>query len=204
MLCFDEFSVCKRPNTSYAWAEKNTRPQVKSQEGDRSRLNGLLAIDVLTGENYTKLAKQAKTEDLADYFYALILDLTLHNPHNKYRALTKISIVLDNNSTHKDKMKKLLKFKLVEFREENRLFGNKIQLPKIEFIHTSAYSPDYNLAEYGIRIIRQKYLHHLPHNEELDEIEARLEYLIQTEGILTKQGVRNTIKHILSLGAGRE
>ena len=203
MLCFDEFSVCKRPNTSYAWAIKNTRPQVKSTEGDRSRLNRLLTIDVLTGENHIKLIKQAKTEDLVDYFYELMLDLTLHNPHNKYKICTKISVVLDNNSTHKDKMKKLLKFRLAEFEEENRLQGSEIKLPKIEFIHTAAYSPDYNLAEYGIRIIRQKYLHHLPHNEGLDEIEARLEYLIQTEGILTKQGVKNVIRHILDLGMGR-
>lgn len=176
---------------------------MKSIEGDRNRLNGLLAIDVLTGEDYIKLTKQAKTEDLSDYFYELIIDLTLNNPHNQYQNLDKISFILDNNSTHKDKMKKLLDLKLAEFIEENRLFNNEIKIPEIEFIHTSSYSPDYNLAEYGIRIIRQKYLHHLPHNEALDEIEARLEYLIQTEGILTKQGVRNVVKHILGLGAGR-
>ena len=51
----------------------------------------------------------------------------------------KISIVLDNNPTHKLKMKKLLT-------EDIQLAGleNKIA---VKFIYTLAYSPDFNLAE---------------------------------------------------------
>ena len=31
----------------------------------------------------------------------------------------------------------------------------------IEFIHTPAYSPDFNLAEYEIHLLRLEHLHHL-------------------------------------------
>lgn len=29
---FDEFSICEKPSTSYAWAEKNTRPRLVTNE----------------------------------------------------------------------------------------------------------------------------------------------------------------------------
>jgi transposase len=32
ILQFDEFSVCEKPTSYYGWAEKNTRPQVKTNE----------------------------------------------------------------------------------------------------------------------------------------------------------------------------
>jgi transposase len=32
VLMFDEFSICEKPSSAYAWAEKNTRPTVKTDE----------------------------------------------------------------------------------------------------------------------------------------------------------------------------
>ncbi len=32
IVCFDEFSICEKPSSFYAWAEKNTRPKVKTNE----------------------------------------------------------------------------------------------------------------------------------------------------------------------------
>ena len=52
-MFFDEFAVYDRPSTYYAWAEKNSRPQVPSDERKRrNKLNGMLAVDVVTGEEY--------------------------------------------------------------------------------------------------------------------------------------------------------
>ena len=69
ILFFDEFSVCNRPSTYYGWAEKNTRPQVPSDESKkREKLNGLLAVDASSGEEFLRLVAIAKTEDLALYF----------------------------------------------------------------------------------------------------------------------------------------
>jgi hypothetical protein len=43
ILFFDEFTVSNRPNTYDGWAEKNTRPEVSSDESkNREKLNGLL------------------------------------------------------------------------------------------------------------------------------------------------------------------
>ena len=51
ILFFDEFSVYNRPSTYYGWVEKNTRPQVPSNESKkREKLNGLLAVDAVSGE----------------------------------------------------------------------------------------------------------------------------------------------------------
>lgn len=35
VLAFDEFSICEKPSSAYAWAEKNTRPKVKTDEKKR-------------------------------------------------------------------------------------------------------------------------------------------------------------------------
>ena len=95
ILFFDEFAVHNRPSTYYGWAEKNTRPQVPSDESKkREKLNGLLAVDAVSGEEFLRLVPTAKTEDLALYFGELCKDCI----HERIKHLT---IVLDNNSTHK-------------------------------------------------------------------------------------------------------
>jgi len=45
----------------------------------------------------------------------------------------------------------------------------------VEFIHTPAYSPDFNLAEYEIHLLRLEKLHHLLSNVTIAEIEKKLE-----------------------------
>ena len=45
----------------------------------------------------------------------------------------------------------------------------------VEFIHTPAYSPDFNLAEYEIHLLRLEKLHHLLSNITIAEIEKKLE-----------------------------
>ncbi|ABW25413.1 hypothetical protein AM1_0353 [Acaryochloris marina MBIC11017] len=64
-MFFDEFAVSERPRLFYGWAERNTRPQVKSNERARNKLNGLLCVDAHSGEEYFALSPQAKTEDIA-------------------------------------------------------------------------------------------------------------------------------------------
>ncbi len=58
----------------YAWAEKNSRPQIPSNERRRNKVNGLLAVDAITGEEYLRLKERAKTEDVSSYFAELCLD----------------------------------------------------------------------------------------------------------------------------------
>ena len=102
ILFFDEFSVCNRPSTYYGWAEKNTRPQVPSDESKkREKLNGLLAVDASSREEFLRLVPIAKIEDLALYFGELCKECI----QAKIKHLT---IILDNNSTHKDKLRRYL------------------------------------------------------------------------------------------------
>jgi len=55
---FDEFAVYDRPSLFYGWAERNTRP--KSDERKRNKLNGLLCVDALSGEEFFRLVLAQK------------------------------------------------------------------------------------------------------------------------------------------------
>jgi hypothetical protein len=94
---FDEFAVYDRPSLFYGWAERNTRPEVKSDERTRNKLNGLLCIDALSGEEFFRLSPGSKTEDISEYLAELCLD-------SVELGYTKLCIILDNNPTHKQKM----------------------------------------------------------------------------------------------------
>jgi len=81
---FDEFAVYDRPSLFYGWAERNTRPEVKSDERKRNKLNGLLCVDALSGEEFFRLSPGSKTEDVSEYPAELCLDCvelhqTLHH-----------------------------------------------------------------------------------------------------------------------------
>jgi len=56
----DEFAVYDRPSLFYGWAERNTRPEVKSDERKRNKLNGLLCVDALSGEEFFRLSPGSK------------------------------------------------------------------------------------------------------------------------------------------------
>lgn len=89
------------------WAERNTRPEVKSNERKRNKLNGLLCVDALSGEEFFRLSPQAKTEDVSEYLAELCLD-------SVELGLTQLCIILDNNPTHKQKMQSQLAIHLTQ------------------------------------------------------------------------------------------
>lgn len=73
-MFFDEFAVYDRPSLFYGWAERNTRPEVKSSERKRNKLNGLLCVDAVSGEEFFRLSPGSKTEDVSEYLAELCLD----------------------------------------------------------------------------------------------------------------------------------
>jgi len=86
----------------YAWAEKNSKPEVPSNEKrKRNKVNGMISVDAVSGEIYLQLKPKSKSEDVAEYLSDLCKDAYKDN-------IEKLIIGLDNNSTHKEKMKKLL------------------------------------------------------------------------------------------------
>ena len=64
----------------------------------RERTNGLLAVEVFSAECYFQAKPKAKSVDIADFMAALAK--TLHT-----QGYSSADIFLDNNPTHKNKMK---------------------------------------------------------------------------------------------------
>lgn len=169
----------------YGWAEKNTRPKIKSNEKrKRHKVNGLISVDALTGEEYLQLKANSKSEDIASYFGNLCDDLSSQS----YR---KVTIILDNNSTHKDKMKSQLNTLMSALEIKDKI--------EVEFIHTPPYSPNFNLAEYIIHLLRLKLLHHLPLNVTIEQIEQKLSDYFLSHQLQTPKQIKNTIRHICDL-----
>jgi transposase len=181
---FDEFALYDRPSLFYAWAEKNSRPQVPSNERRRNKVNGLMSVDAVTGEEYLKLTERAKTEDVSSYFSELCRDCV-------QQGFRKLSVILDNNTTHKRKMRNLLDAQLIEL-------GIKEEL-EIEFIYTPPYSPNLNLVEYLIHQLRLQLLHHQPVGMTIELVREKLEKYLQLHQLQTPQKIQNTIAHICSL-----
>ena len=141
----------------------------------------MLSVDAVTGEIYLQLETHSKTENVSQYLRDLCEDTFKDN-------IEKLVIVLDNNSTHKEKMKKQL-------REPLQTVGIADKIV-IEFIHTPAYSPDFNLAEYEIHLLRLEKLHHLPSNITIAEIEEKLE---RVKILMNPEQIFRTLEHIFAL-----
>lgn len=185
IVFFDEFAVYDRPSIFYGWAEKNTRPEIPSNEkGRRNKLNGMIAVDVFTGKEYLKLKEKSKTEDVSDYFSQLCQDSVTE-------GFEKLTIILDNNSTHKNKMKSQLQEHLLKLKISDKILVN--------FIHTPTYSPNFNLVEYIIHLLRLKLLHHLPLGVNIQQVKEKLENYFTIYQLQTPEQIQNIIRHICTL-----
>lgn len=137
-----------------------------------------------TGEEYLRLTSRAKTEDISSYFVEFCQNCV-------QQGIKKISVILDNNSTHKKKMKNLLETQLTDL-------GIKRDI-EVEFIYTPPYSPNFNLVEYLIHQLRLQLLHHQPVGITIELIREKLEQYLQVNQLQTPQQIQNTIAHICSL-----
>ncbi len=185
-LFFDEFSVTNRPSTFYGWARKNTRVNVPSNESaKRERINGFLAVDANTGKEYLTFSESSKTDAVGDFFHNLAQQVHAE-------GFAGMSITLDNNSTHKDKMRYYLWLKLRS--------TPGLENFRVRFNNTPPYSPDFNVAEYVIHQLRLKLLHHLPANTQLTAITARILTYLETHQLQTKEQIARILQRILKLG----
>ena len=89
---------------------------------------------------------------------------------------------------------------------------NKIQ---VEFIHTPPYSPNFNLVEYIIHLLRLRFLHHLPLNVTIEQIERearwgnpslcnhvieqKLSDYFSSHQLQTPKQIKNIIRYICDL-----
>ena len=65
----------------------------------------------------------------------------------------------------------------------------------VEFIYTPPYSPDFNLAEYIIHLIRLNLLHHLPVGITIEQLREKLEKYSQFHQLMTPIQIQRTINH---------
>lgn len=185
ILFFDEFALSNRPTTYYGWAEKNSRPEVPSDESKkREKLNGLLAVDAMSGEEFLRLTPVAKTEDLVLYFGELCQECVR-------QKIERLTIILDNNPTHKNKLRRYLRAELFTAEIENQI--------TVEFVYLPPYSPNFNLAEYLIHLLRLRLLHHLPIGTAIEQVKMRLKSFLETQQLQTPIQIENTIQHIYNL-----
>jgi len=180
LIFIDEFSISTRPTTYYMWGQAGEQPQINSDEKKRTRTNGFISVDAISGEINLWQSKEAKSEQVAEFCFR-------QAQQAQQEGFCCLTIVLDNNKTHLNKMKKLFNDQLIEA---------KLNI-EVTFLHTARYAPTYNLAEYMISIMRRLILHHLPPDFTLEQVCQRMDEQVCQEPIQTKEQVWNTIDHIL-------
>jgi len=183
LMFYDEFSISEQ-NSYYGWAKRNTRPKVKSNERHRRRVNGMLAIDILSAEEYLWVNSHAQSDDVARYMAHLAADSLQEGYH-------KLEVVLDHNTTHKEKMKRIFKQECLQLGIDNKI--------EVIFSYLPVYSPKLNIAEYAIHLLRQRCLHHRPYGMTLEEIQQVLGEELASRTILSQKQIANLLHHIENL-----
>jgi DDE superfamily endonuclease len=146
----------------------------------REKLNGLLAVEAVSGAEFLRLVPIAKTEDVALYFGELCKECI-------QERIKHLTIILDNNSTHKDKLRRYLWAELFTSGIDEQI--------TVEFVYTPPYSPNFNLVEYLIHSLRLRLLHHLPSGISIEQVEMRLLTFFKTQQLQTPIQISNTIQH---------
>jgi len=186
LLGYDEFSLTNRVSCHYGWAQRNSRFKIKCNDSWVERTNGFISIDIINGKEYLKTSKTAKKEDIAEYFYQLLGDI--------YKdGLKEVIIILDNNPTHKQSMRELLSEKM----SKDNLYKNL----KITFTDLPPYSPDLNIAEYWIHLMRLKFVHNSP-KLKLDTIIENIRRFMDNNSFLSKENISNILQRIFKICAG--
>jgi hypothetical protein len=170
--------------THYAWAERNTAPAVPSNEKQREKVNGFLAVDLGSGEATADFQPQAKAPNAVWVFALVVL---------RYAKLgfRQILFILDHCTLHNDAMKAALAALLAEI--------PRAQGVAVEFLHTPTYSPSFNPAEYAIRLVRKNSLYHLPWGMTIEQRAERVRGHLAQAPPLTPQQVKNILRHIYGL-----
>jgi len=150
LIALDEFALQSTPYTHYAWAEKNTKPKIPSDECHRQKLNGFLTVDVQRGSTRVDFKKQSTTE-IAVGVVVLTVLIYLQKGFNH------LTFLLDNAKIHGKKMEANVHKWLAEIAQQ-------VTLPEftLSFWHTPSYSPQLNPAEYLIHEVRRNGLYQVP------------------------------------------
>jgi hypothetical protein len=95
------------------------------------------------------------------------------------------------DAPHKDKLRRYLTAELFTSGLERQI--------TVEFIHTPPYSPDFNLVEYIIHLLRLRLLHHLPVGMTIEQVKMHILTFFETQQLQFPLQIANTIQHIYNL-----
>lgn len=184
MIALDEFALQSLPYTHYAWAKKNTKPRIPSDERHRQKLNGFLTVDVQRGTTRVDFNGQSTTEEAV-----MIVVLTVLVYLQK--GFSTLTFLLDNARTHG---------KLMETRAHELLneIAQQLGLPEFSlcFWHTPRYSPQLNPAEYLIHEVRRNGLYNVPCTLSVQEKAERIQNQLARGSPMTDLQMRNLIDFI--------
>ena len=114
-------------------------------------------MDLADGQWLFRASAQARSGDVAAYFAQLAA-------HYQQRGYRQLDVFLDRNPTHKDRMRAQLAGLLAQA-------GTTL---RVRFHLLAAYSPQLNLVEYVIHLLRHKALHRSPHYLSLAELQQQV------------------------------
>ena len=106
-------------------------------------------------------------------------------------------MILDNATIHGPAMKSAVSELLAEI-AENPAWAD-LKGVTLAFLHTPAYSPAFNPAEYLIHLVRQDALYHLPCTFTLQDKAERVQRHLAQGPLLTPKQMENLLRHIGNL-----
>jgi transposase len=163
LIALDEFALQSLPYAHYAWAKKNTKPRIPSDERHRQKLNGFLTVDVQRGTTRVDFNGQSTTEEAVRVVVLTVLVYL-------QKGFSKLTFLLDNARTHGKRMETRAHELLNEIAQH-------VLLPafSLSFWHTPSYSPQLNPAEYLIHEVRRKGLYNVPCTLSVQEKAVRIQ-----------------------------
>jgi hypothetical protein len=184
LIALDEFALQSVPYTHYAWAMKNTKPRILSDERHRQKTNGFLTVDVQRGTTRVDFKTQSSTDE-AIMVVALTVLIYLQ------KGISQLTFLLDNARIHGKRMEVGVHALLTEIAE-------LITLPafNLSFWHTPIYSPRLNPAEYLIHEVRRNSLYNVPCTLTVSEKAERIQNQLARCSPMTEKQMQRLIGFI--------
>lgn len=141
-------------------------------------------MELGSGQTTVDFQAQAKTGNAVFVLALLVLRYA-------QQGFRQILLILDNARIHGDHMKEALTELLAEIA--------LAQGVTVSFFHTPAYSPQFNPAEYLIRLVRKNSLYHLPASMPLNDRAERIRQHLAQAPPQNPQQIKNILRHIYGL-----
>jgi hypothetical protein len=187
----DEFALQSVPYTHYAWATKNTKPRILSDERHRQKTNGFLTVDVQRGTTRIDFNAQSSTDEV---IMVVVFTVLIY----LQKGINQLTFLLDNARIHGKRMQAGVHDLLDEIAQQ-------VELPvfNLNFWHTPVYSPRLNPAEYVIHQVRQNGLYNVPCTLSLDEKAKRIQDQLARGSPMTERQMQRLIGHLVRSGVRR-